>query len=326
MEKSFIIGFDQGFSSIKVSTDWGDFKFPNAIEEVSRAGTIGGDFLGGNNIKTYFYNGKYYLVGQEVKNDKNYNRQIDYLLKYAPVFLACAIDNIKELYNITVDHRFIISAGLPIEYNTHAKEYRKILSRFTVDNKTYQFDNIKINGQGVGVFADYVYNWGRLEPDLRNEEGVILDIGENTIIVVHYKNGSILKEGTEQFTKYGVSSLMDKLGDTLKRKFNGRVFNVSEIRKAFLSKSILQAGKVHDITDIVDSLQKDYIVSTLNFLINKYGDLFLSINKIILAGGGGILLNDFMKNVDMSDTGNFIVSPSSEYSNSRGYLAISKRK
>ena len=322
MDKASVIGFDQGFSSCKVSTEWGDFKFPNAVEEISRAGTIGGSFLDNTSeIKTYFYNGKYYLVGDDARSDKGYNRDINYLLEYAPLLLAVAIDKIYSLYGVSVSKEFVISAGLPIDFNSYSKEYKRLLSNFSVNNNQYHFDNVVINGQGVGVFADYVYNWCENKSSLYDEEGIVLDIGENTIIVIHYKNGKILKDITEQFNKYGVSSIMDGLGDALKRRFNGRVFNASEIRKAFINKTILQAGKNEDISQEIALLEKKYLEETFSFLVNKYENYFLSINKIILAGGGGSLLNSFLSEYDTSKIGNFIISPSVEFSNSRGYRA-----
>ena len=33
-----VLGFDQGFSSVKVSSSYGEFKFANAIQEVNHAG------------------------------------------------------------------------------------------------------------------------------------------------------------------------------------------------------------------------------------------------------------------------------------------------
>ena len=40
MTQNIILGFDQGFSAVKVSSAYGEFKFANAVQEVNQSGNL----------------------------------------------------------------------------------------------------------------------------------------------------------------------------------------------------------------------------------------------------------------------------------------------
>ncbi len=122
-----VLGFDQGFSSVKVSSAYGEFKFANAIQEVNHAGNL---FYAGSSSAstTYEYNEKQYVVGDKagVSSKINYYRDVKYLMDYAPVMLAAAIYRLKE-QGITKDNITDLSVGLPLENVSYMNEYRDIL-------------------------------------------------------------------------------------------------------------------------------------------------------------------------------------------------------
>lgn len=319
-----IIGMDQGFSSIKVSSEYGDFKFANTVQEVSQTGNL---FTAGNvnSQQSYEFEGKKYIVGDTAgKSGKAIHyRDVKYLLNYAPLMLAHVIDNLKQ-YGVKKEDIYGIGIGLPLEDISFMQEYKDKLRSFTVNNETYNIPKILCYAQGVGAYADYVYNWGKSQIS-SDEKGFVWDIGENTMILVSYEGYSVKKEGSRQFNKRGISAIYDMIREIVRKRIQ-REPDITDLRAVLSGKEIKSFGQLINFDDIIGPSVKKYLEDTYTSIMDKYGEEFSKCDKIILAGGGSIILSKYIEQVFNSNKDFFISAPHAEYSNARGYRHIIMKK
>lgn len=320
MDKNIILGIDQGFSSIKVSSPAGEFKFANTVREVEQSGNLFS--LGTSNSITYEYNGKKYIVGDEASGKSDYYRDVKYLINYAPLMVAAVLNKLKT-HGITKKYIAALSIGLPLENIGFMKDYKDKLRSFEVNGEKYNFDTIFGYAQGVGVYADYVYNWGKniISP---SEKGFIWDIGENTMILVSYEGYAVKKDGSRQFDKQGISAIYDIIREPV-RKLIEREPSITDLRSALANKKIKSFGQELDCQDIVIPAIKKYLETTYMSIMDKYKEQFSGCDKVILAGGGSYILSMYIEQV-FNKHEFFITTPNAEYSNARGYRAIGTAK
>lgn len=316
MNKNIVLGIDQGFSSIKVSSPAGEFKFANTVREVEHSGNLFS--LGASNIITYEYDGKKYIVGDETSVKTDYYRDVKYLINYAPLMVAAVLNKLKT-HGITKKDIAALSIGLPLENVGFMKEYKDKLRSFEVNGEKYNFDIIFGYAQGVGVYADYVYNWGKniISP---SEKGFIWDIGENTMILISYEGYTVKKDGSRQFDKQGISAIYDIIREPI-RKLIEREPSITDLRSALSNKKIKSFGQELECQDIVIPAIKKYLETTYMSIMDKYKEQFSGCDKVILAGGGSYILSMYIEQV-FNKHDFFITTPNAEYSNARGYRAI----
>ena len=312
-----IVGFDQGFSSVKVYSDYGKFKIPNVVQEIQDSGVL----LSLNNNashKTYYYDNKLYLVGAAAKKNTVHFRSIEYLIKYAPLFLAVVFD---ELYRLGMPKsaKIIIAAGLPLEDVNYVKQYKMALENCVVNGIKYPVSQVILRSQGVAAFADYYYGWGRkdIQP---GEEGFIWDIGENTMILIRYEDGQVLKDGSKQFNKAGISAIYDLLREPVRQRID-REPSIVELRNILSGKLINVFGQGISCSDLVKQSIANYLDKTYKEIMDKYSADFSRCHKVILVGGGSILLSKYISQTFRRE-GFFQVAPEPEYANVRGYREI----
>ncbi len=319
MIQNMVLGFDQGFSAVKVSSAYGEFKFANAVQEVTQSGNL---FTAGSSSANiiYEYEGKKYIVGDKAGAGSkiDYYRDIKYLMNYAPVMLAAAIDRLKE-HGITKDNITELSVGLPLENVSYMNEYRHILRSFMVNNTHYEFKKIFGYAQGVGAYADYIYNWGK-DSIAHDEKGFVWDIGENTMILVAYDGCSVKKDGSRQFDKQGISAVYDLVREKVRQRIE-REPSITDLRNILSGQPIKSFGDKIDCQDIVVPALKQYIETTYMSVLDKYREQFSRCDKVILAGGGGRILAPYIGKV-FNKNNFYITAPEPEYSNVRGYRHI----
>lgn len=319
MTQNIILGFDQGFSAVKVSTAYGEFKFANAVQEVTNAGTL---FNAGSKstAAVYEYNGKKYIIGDKAGTGSkvDYYRDIKYLMNYAPVMLAAAIDKLKE-HNITNNNVDALSVGLPLENINYMNEYKEKLRSFVVNGVVYNFNKIFVYAQGVGAYADYIYNWGKDNID-NDEKGFVWDIGENTMILVAYDGYAVKKDGSRQFDKQGISAIYDLIREPVRNKIE-REPSIIDLRNILAGNSIKSFGEHINCQDIVGPAVKQYLETTYMSILDKYKEQFSRCDKVILAGGGSRILAPYIDEV-FKKSKFYITAPEPEFSNVRGYRHI----
>ncbi len=299
------LSIDIGFSATKVvGENINFFKFPTAVgfyRESSSNITTSKD-------KIYEWNNRKYLVGEAALTEDTqiYNRNIEYILKYAPLFITHAID----LSNIIPTNLVL---GLPVDqYKKYKDDYAKISSDYVMNGITYKFQEVKVFPQSIGILKDYI---DTTKPNI-NENGYILDIGFNTVIVLRYNKLSAQAEGTRQFNQMGISKALDELGNHITNNYQ-ITLNHQELNNAFITKNITYYGKKIDLTEIINKIIEGYIEFLMSMLHNEFERFLVKSDRIVLAGGGAVYMTLPENYKDFS-----YIMPNPEFSNARGFYTL----
>lgn len=294
---------DIGFGSTKNKTENKLFKFPSAvaIKKNSQADISTSDL--------YHYEGIDYIVGELATRDALTTRDYSFLEKYAPLLLFKSIndaglDPTKEIH---------LATGLSLLNWTKKEEFANKITDFVINKIRVNNINVKVIPQGKGIYVDCL----KSHPELSNQLVLIVDIGYNTLDVIPFENGKALAHEAWA-TSQGVNLVVDELRKIINRDF-GISANESRINDIMLKGSIVIDGEDRDLNTIIDSEKRKYKELILNELIAHNTDLYKSANKIIIAGGGGYILQnlEFKKNVMFANN-------PLEFSNVQGYWSILK--
>lgn len=298
-----VLAVDIGFSYVKVKKEDGEFKFPSVLA-VYKPSAV--DYL--LQDKVLEFEGKQYVVGEEALDytDKKYTRSIDFVIEYAPLFLAKALGDNTEGKIVT---------GLPIEdFKSNKDKLKERLSKFVVNGKVYNLD-VEIYPQGIGALASYI---AQRNPD-KWERGYILDIGFNTLIAVRYDELRVRVEGTKQYTEFGISKAVQDLQSYIQSQYN-QTLNLLEANDVFL-KGFLRGdyGKRYDMFNVIDKIVENYIDGIIKTLEGEYGRFIKTADRLVAVGGGAYYLQNYLPDKYKD----FIFIPDNpEFANVRGYYVI----
>lgn len=301
-----LIAIDTGFSSVKVKTEDKEFKFPSAIAVYKRSAIR----LDDENTPKYEYQGKEFVVGEEALDydDKKYARSVEFILEYAPLFIAEAIRQSGGEYSA-------LSVGLPLGfYMDYKAKLKQRLSKFMINGTVYEF-SVAVHPQGVGVLADYIYQ----ESPSNDEAGYVLDIGFNTVIAVRYKDLRAKAEGSKQYELFGISKAIEDLQEYIKANYDLNL-NSIEANDVFL-KGYLKAGygKRYDLSDVIHRILENYIDTLLKTVENEFDAYLKKADRLIIAGGGAYHIEKYLP----EKYKDFIYIPDKpEFSNVRGYYIL----
>lgn len=305
------IAVDTGFSFTKVKTNGpgSEFRFPSIIG-VHKPAVI----KLGEDQDVYEFNGHNYVVGKEALScdDKKYTRNIEYILEFAPLLVAHACAKAGVPKNGEVH---ILKVGLPLK---EFRDYRGVLAgkltSFTVNGYEYRFD-VRVQAQGVGVLADYISSQ-RPEPV---ENGYILDLGFNTMIVLHYEELRAKSEGSAQWDQWGISRAMEDLQKVIQRD-HGLQLNSLEANEVLMT-GVLRAGygKKIDMCPQIEAAVSNYLDSLLKRVENEYDRYLQRADRLVIAGGGANLIRKHLP----AKYREFVHIPETpEFANVRGYAVL----
>ncbi|MEM0173341.1 MAG: hypothetical protein QXI16_02420, partial [Sulfolobaceae archaeon] len=116
----------------------------------------------------------------------------------------------------------------------------------------------------------------------------VLDIGYNTVDVLLFQNGNILKE--ESFVNsLGVERIIHNIRILINQRYKSDI-SESQTRLATFSKSIKIDGVLYDLTDIIRNVIEKYTSALITDVVKHFRGL--SISKVIVSGGGAYFLED----------------------------------
>ncbi|WP_243374661.1 ParM/StbA family protein [Geotalea sp. SG265] len=300
-----IVAIDTGFSFTKVYTRDENgaeqtFSFPSIIQApgVSAAGLD-------TPTSAYFYHNAYYTVGKNDRTKTNLlERDIDSLIKFAPLLVAHA------LKQVTVEPDVLV-VGLPFHYfNRYKDQLRANIASFWLNGENHQYPNVVLQGQALGALADH---FATVNP-AADESGYILDVGFNTILALRYEHRQAQGEGSTPHDRKGVSVLVADICTAIQARF-GVEINEHDGINVLLTKK-LKLGKEHDVSDIISSSVNKYLASTVKTFRDKHRDYLTFCQRIVLVGGGAYVLKNNMPK-EFADILHIPDNP--EFSNARGY-------
>lgn len=288
-----MVSIDTGFGHVKVYTSKGKFKFPTWISRKTQ---------GNYEVEVVEYDGAEYLVGQDAAYGSGKIEIADFemLVKYLPVI-------VKYVKQKTGEDSTVIGFA--------PKHYLRYKESKDIQDKVNKITDMVLM-QGVGVLID-------TEDLINADEGediLIIDIGFNTtdVLLVSMQEDKWKKKIIDSIERSGVSRTVDLLKDILPSEF--ALFknrSSSQLIRAFEKKVITFEGDKIDISQYVEIAKERYREELLSTLKDRYGDWILTVDKIVMAGGGAYHISKIRNDV--------IVPQEPEFSNARGYYKFATK-
>ena len=302
MRKTEVIGFDPGFGDDK-------FAFRNEKGEIvlKKESSVVAKAPQGAVDMPLFEGERYYLGdialargSQEIIELDDYSS----LEKTAPLFLWRGLKD----YNIDKNTIKKIVTGLSFAQMNHGKSFLKRLSKFKINNETFDFtDKVLITPQGVGAkyAIDHYFPEGP-------ETYLIIDIGMYTIDAVDVISGVVRPENVHGYKDEGVIRIARNIQDHIAEEFQEHV-SLKEVKEILQEKSFFLAGEDYDLSEKIKELSEAYTKATIRNLQERFQREFKKYRRIYFVGGGAHF-------IDTSISKAIEVVPKPEFYNAIGNL------
>ena len=302
MEENNEIAIDIGYGDTKVMYKNRLVKFPTAI---SYANSLNIEY-GKENV--YSFEGENYYVGVEAVDSESFSMN-DYniLNKFAPLIIYHVLKKFDE-HNI--QKPIILKTGLAIADWGKKEEFIKRISNIQVNDDTLSLTPIVIP-QGAGIYMDFVNS---VNDGIDPTTATVIDIGSNTINLLHFKDGKPIKKFLKGFPNHGVSSISKTLATYLEQKYSV-AFSSSEANDILVREHFTWNGVTDDETiEYIRKLKSQFVQKLFRSVLVNEKKLLSTSEKVIIGGGGAYLFT----NIDFPPNVSFVNEPY-EYSNVRGY-------
>ena len=298
-----VIAIDLGYSSSKVAYKDKIAKFPTAISFATDIGAAYGE----ENI--YEFEGDKYHVGKEAVDSEAFTTsEYKFLLKFAPLLIFHILSKFEKA---DLDEPIIVKTGLAIVDWGKKDEFIERISNIKVNDKTIEIIP-QLIPQGAGCAVDWThYNNNDEFPD----KLTVIDIGNNTINLVHFEHGKPQRKNMKSYPGHGVSSIIKPFTSFMENKF-AVTFSEQESTQTFDKGEFRYNGELQDeVTEKITELKSQFVKKIFQSVLVNDKKLLAMSDVVLIAGGGAYLLQDipFPPNVE------FVEAPM-EFSNCRGYL------
>jgi hypothetical protein len=304
------LGIDCGFGDVKVVTESGrQFKFPTSVSRIRSSIDIGAS----DTSDVFEYNGDKFRVGRIGVEGSIPTRSKSFLLNYSPLFVARAIKDSGEKVNE-------ISVGLALNHYTcngghFRRELEEKLSEFTINDELFK-QRVNIVPQAVGILGDFCLTERGMLKEGAEVDGLVLDIGYNTIDVVCFEKGRAISTGFGCLEGEGVCCVIEPLADHVQAN-HGVSISAQEAQKIFATKSATFFGNTHDYAEAIDQMVGKYVSEMFCKIEGKWANAVAKAQRVIIAGGGSYLVKDILPGMYR---GTAHIPDTAEFSNARGFL------
>lgn len=279
--KKVVFAVDPGFAQVKYSVGGVVGAIPSAVAEPlpSMEGL-------GKGQRVHIMDIGKLVVGQDALEPGS--RQIqsldeDWLLRYLPLLVVGAADHAGiDLHDVD-----ILSVCLPPKtWGAVRSEVAKDLSVIRDNGEVYTFEKVDVFAQAVGALGYYTLGCKN-----RDESGLVLDIGGNTLLAVRYDKLKAKATGSRQFNELGVLSAAQAIIPVLSELAEGR--RVTEIKAMAAMRDRRFMGV--DIGTHVDAVVKAYSERILRSVRSDYRDMIPKLDRLVVVGGGAYLVGEAIK-------------------------------
>lgn len=227
------------------------------------------------------FDGKYWFVGKRaflMKNQVEITNH-DGLEYHAPIML------LHMLNKAEIDPNEVgrIATGLSLAHASRANSFRARLSKFTANDREYEFD-IRLIPQAEG--AKYAI-------DLSGDEDsnyAVFDIGSNTLDAIVVIDNEIQDNSRYGQDNRGVFQVAKLLQQKIVKEGIGSV-TLPEAMKALETGEVKLYGETHDVSGMVDEIKLDYTQELLTFIKKNWDTELRVLDKIVFVGGGSYFLD-----------------------------------
>lgn len=302
------IGQDIGFGDVKTVIEDQMLKTPTAIAYEGFGARV--DLDGPKSIE---FEGQNYLVGEDAIESGQpvfETTSIDFLLRYAPLLAYHAI----KAAGFDFDEKIHLGVGLPVSYYTpeNKEALTNRLNTAVVNNERLKLNTL-VYPQGVGAFYDY-----RLTTNEKISSALIVDIGYNTVDIVHISKGRPNKTGSGMFDRAGISVIIRELSRFISDRHQIQLSN-QVIKEIFISKKLSLYGKEISLEEPIRQIVERYTTHLLHSLEDGYHQQLAQAQKIVITGGGAHYLKHYIPK-KMQES--IVIPESPEFANARGFYKV----
>lgn len=301
-----MIGIDVGFGDVKaVWVEDGKFiyfKTPTAIKYDS----MNAGFTEGED-ETYHFQGRNYLIGEKARLDAFSTRSFEFMSRYSGLLIF----HVLKQCGFNEQN---IGVGLPLTWYSKKDEFIANIKNTTVNSEKLNA-NPELFPQAVGMLLDYRTDIeGRIISETA-KDGLVLDIGFNTVDILCFEGGKAIRADSATLEKAGISKIIVELTEHLQQRYNIDL-SEQEGKEVYLLRKLKIHGKYIDLSETVRSITERYFEELLHRL-SRWDKRIQRADIILLGGGGAVLIKDYIPN---NYAQLMYVPEHPEYSNARGYL------
>lgn len=301
------LGIDVGFGDVKaVYQDNEQIQYLKIPTAVKYAGSNTSAGIAEEGV--YSFQGREYIVGEYARYEAFSTRSYEFLRRYSGLL----IHHVIKTNNLQPDK---IAIGLPLSWYDKKADFLQELKSTMVDGERIQAD-VTLFPQAVGVLMDYRLGTdGNVRSDT-NKNGIVIDVGYNTVDILCFENGAAIRADSATIEKFGLSKVILELSDHIHRK---HAFQLSdqEAKEAFVKKSLTLYGDVIDISEVARNVTEKYFEELISAICSRWESRLQRAEVLLFAGGGAVILKEYMP-AAYAKIMAMPVNP--EFSNARGYL------
>ena len=310
-----LLGLDIGFGDVKGVHAEGVFRMPTAVAHAKSGLLELGEFAG--NEEEFVFGGKAFHVGEKAVEKALSTRSFDFLKKYAPLLAYKAVkDSGKKFTRLAV--------GLPLAWYTpqNRKFFASALKKFEINGETLSFERVDVYPQGVGILMDYRFGVDGKELSGTAIDGLVVDVGFNTVDVVAFSQGAAAKADSAMFERAGVSRIAQDLILAVQADC-GLNLSEQEAKKVLMDGKIRVYGAEKNLSVTIEAIAENYVEWLLDLLVSRWEDKLQRSCKLIIAGGGAHFLAG---SIPQRYAGIVHVPDQPEFANARGFYKASVSK
>ena len=332
------LGLDLGFGDVKIVADFecGETnhrqkvlrKFPTAVA-YAKDGIIGN--LGGDNGKTYSFNGRKYVVGASALQFRDVfsTRDINFLIHFSPLLAFAAVEGLAQEGSmgpeILQPGKKSVCLGVPLAYfHSRRSSLVEAVRACHVSGASLDFTNVEVRAQGQGILFDFMFDEdGEAIEERLNMNILVVDIGFNTVDILGVVNGRSSREWSGMIERGGISRICQQVGDYLQREFS---FDLPEqsLKDVITKREITLYGAKKDVSEVIRKAQEEYSDWLMQEVRSRWDGFLQKADRMIIAGGGAYYVRDDFAEKYPKD---FLYVPEKpEYSNAMGFYKYLEAK
>jgi hypothetical protein len=309
MEREQFIDLDFGYSYVKIFYNNRFYKIPTSVAFCADAGIEFGE------NDTYKFEDELYHVGENASNESFTTTDFTFLVRFTPVLMAHIFNKLE----IKPTDNIVVRTGLALNDwgdVTKREDFVKRLSEFNVNDIIYKPTVRLVGPQGHGSYISYLYDHD-LTRDIP-ELFTVIDIGYNTINLLHYKNGQPQQRNSKGFVGHGVSSIIRPFTAWLENEFKIN-FTEQEALDIFMKKTFKISGAVQEnIPAKIVELTNQFVQKLLGSVLVSEKKILQLSDNVLITGGGSYLFTDTQLPPNVVFSGS-VEKSDYEYSNVKGY-------
>jgi len=277
------IAIDIGYGQTKVKYKEKIVKFPTSIALFTDTGIEYGD------TNVYDFEGEKYLVGSDnVLNESFSTMDFNFIYKFAPLIIYHILKKFE-----------LAGKPMPLQVNTglalvdwteeNLKKFKERLSEFEVNGDKIQLKT-NLVPQGVGIYMNYKNT--HKDEDLSKMNVVIIDIGYNTINLLHINRGKFQRPTSKSYPGHGVSSLIKPFRMYLENKFKTSFTDQEAMQVAMDEYMMWNGVKQEEIIEHIKDEKRKFVLKLFKSVLQDELPLLGRAHKVIISGGGAYLLKN----------------------------------